>query len=66
MSFENSKNLLLSSIHFDPSKELILACDASSYGVGAILSHKMLDGTERPIVLVSHTLTSVFKKLLTI
>lgn len=49
MSFDNSNNLLLSSkvlVHFDPNKELILACDASSYGVGTVLSHKMSDGTE--------------------
>ena len=64
MAFENSKNLLLSAkvlVHFDPNKELILACDASSYGVGTILSHKMSDGTERPIAFASRTLSSAEK-----
>eukprot|EP00731_Ephydatia_muelleri_P008944 Em0004g1282a len=64
MAFENSKNLLLSAkvlVHFDPNKELILACDASSYGVGAVLSHKMSDGTERPITFASRTLSSAEK-----
>ncbi|KAL5499597.1 hypothetical protein EMCRGX_G011045 [Ephydatia muelleri] len=64
MAFENSKNLLLSAkvlVHFDPNKELILACDASSYGVGAVLSHKMSDGTDRPIAFASRTLSSAEK-----
>ena len=35
-AFQNSKKLLLSSqvsVHYDPSLEVILACDASSYGL---------------------------------
>lgn len=35
--------------HYDPSEKLILACDASSYGLSAILSHRYKDNTERPI-----------------
>ena len=36
-------------VHFDPFKDLILSCDASPYGVGSVLSHKMEDGSEKHI-----------------
>ena len=47
-AFEDAKDLLQTTellVLFDPNKELILASDASDYGVGAVLSHKMPDGT---------------------
>ena len=43
-------------VHFDPAKELVLATDASDYGVGAVLSYKMEGGTERPIGYMSRSL----------
>lgn len=63
-AFEASKELILSTnllVHFDPSLPILLACDASSYGVGAVLAHRMPDGTERPVGFASRTLNPAEK-----
>ena len=44
--------------HYKTQLPLQLAGDASSYGVGAVLSHKYPDGSERPIAYASRTLLS--------
>ena len=64
-AFENSKELMMSSqlfVHFDPKLEIRLACDASAYGIGAVLSHKMPDGSEQPVEFASRTLTDTATK----
>ena len=42
--------------HYDPTKRLILSCDASSYGLGAVISHIDDNDVERPVAFASLTL----------
>ncbi|XP_053968616.1 uncharacterized protein K02A2.6-like [Anastrepha ludens] len=42
--------------HYDEQLPLVLATDASSYGIGAVLSHTYPDGSERPMAFASKTL----------
>ena len=44
-------------VHYDVNLPLRLACDASAYGVGAVISHVMMNGDEKPIAYASRSLT---------
>lgn len=58
-AFKQLKDVLTSDlflIHFNPEKEIIVATDASSYGIGACILHKMPDGSTKPIAHASRTL----------
>ena len=64
-AFDRVKGILTSDsvlAHYDPSKPLLLACDASPYGVGAVLSHQLDDGSERPVAYASRSLGPAEKK----
>ncbi|XP_054281191.1 uncharacterized protein K02A2.6-like [Macrosteles quadrilineatus] len=64
-SFQKIKEIITSDdvlVHFDPSLPLVLATDASPVGVGAVLSHRYSNGTDRPIAFASRSLTKSEQK----
>ena len=64
-SFQEVKQLLSSPnllVHFDDQKPIVVACDASPFGVGAVLSHILEDGTEHPVAYTSRSLSPAEKR----
>ena len=62
LAFRKVRELLSSAhllTHYDPEKPLVLACDASPYAVGAVLSHRMEDHSKRSIAYASRMLSPV-------
>ena len=52
----NSSTAVLA--HYDPKLPLTLAGDASAYGIGAVISHILPDGSEEPIAFASRSLST--------
>lgn len=64
-SFNKCKELLTSDkvlVHYDPNLPLTLACDASAYGIGAVIQHTTPNGEEHPVAYASRTLSPAEKK----
>ena len=64
-AFEAIKAMLTSDLlltYFNPELEIVLAADASNTGVGAVISHRFPDGSEKAIAHAARTLTSTEQK----
>ena len=48
-------------VHFNPNNDIVVSCDISPYWLGELLSHRMLNGSEKPVHSASHILSS-YKK----
>jgi len=60
-AFDDIKSILVSPqvlMPYDPARPLLLATDASKTGLGAVLSHRLNNGQERPIAYASRTLST--------
>ena len=63
-AFESLKSQLASQsvlVHYDINLPVKLACDASSYGLGVVISHVKPDHSERPIAYASRSLSKAEK-----
>ena len=64
-AFDRVKRMLTEDtvlVHYEPARPLFLACDSSAYGVGAVLSHRMDNGSERPVCIASRTLSAAERR----
>ena len=68
VAFEKFKEILTAVtapillVHFDENKPIMLSCDASPYGVGAVLFHLMDNHSDKPIAYASHSLSTLKQK----
>ena len=63
--FQHAKDRLLSSsllVHYSEQQPLLLASEASPYGLDAVLSHMMADRSERPIAYASRSLMATERR----
>lgn len=63
-AFQRAKQMLVHArtlCHFNPEKPIVLYCDASPYGLGAVLTQKDCMGAEKPVAFASRTLNPAEK-----
>ena len=63
-AFDTVKEMITSDTvltHYNPELPVKLACNSSAYGLGAVISHVMENGEERPIAFASRTLNAAEK-----
>ena len=63
--FEKIKKTLTSDLsltHYDPTLDIIVASDASSYGIGAYILHKLPDGSRKAVAHASRSLLPAEKQ----
>ena len=68
-AFQKIKRMLCEApllTHFDMSRPIVVHCDASQYGVRAVLSHVMEDGAEKPVSFASRSLSSAERNYATV
>ena len=59
-AFSLSKQMLCDApllMHFDPNRPIVVSCDASPYGLGAVLAQASADNSEKPVCYISRTLS---------
>ncbi|CAH8430770.1 unnamed protein product [Dicrocoelium dendriticum] len=59
-AFDNVKSILCSDLlltHFNPELEIVVAADASDYGIGAVISHIFPNGSEKAVAHAARSLT---------
>ena len=59
-AFDKAKQLVASNkllTHYGPELPVVVQADASQYGLGAVMSHIMPNGLEKPILFLSRSLT---------
>ena len=62
-AFAEAKHALLDSqvlVHCDPTYPVVVSCDASPFGIGAVLDN-VVNGEERPVLFISRSLTQAEK-----
>ncbi|PIO77100.1 integrase core domain protein [Teladorsagia circumcincta] len=63
-AFERAKEVLASDLlltHYNPNLPIVIAADASDYGIGAVISHRYQDGNEKAVYHASRSLTAAEK-----